>query len=103
MMAGYLRLYLTAVDPADLDEMRRLFHDDVQPPFTGIDGCLHLELVVSVEKNAGGLVEAGIVSRWASVAAMDAAFGSRGVVEGIVRFRELLRQEPVIKVFEISE
>lgn len=102
-MAGYLRLYQTAVDPSDLEEMSRLFHDDVQPAFAGTDGCLGLELAVSLEKNAGGLVEACIVSRWASVAELDEAFASRAVNEGIVRFRELLRQEPVVKVFEIAE
>lgn len=102
-MAHYLRLYMTAVDPADLEEMRRLFQADVQPAFAGLDACFGLELVVSLEKNAGGLVEAGVVSRWSSIPDMDAAFASRAVNEGIVRFRELLRQEPVLKVFEISE
>lgn len=102
-MPEYLRLYLTAVDPADLHGMRRLFHDDLQPAFTGMEGCLGLELIVSQEKNAGGLVEAGVVSRWTSLAAIENAYASRQVKEGIVRFRELLRQEPVAKVFEISE
>jgi len=100
---AYLRLYLTAVDPADVEDVRRLFHDDVQPAFAGMDGCVDLQLVVGLEKNAGGLVEAGLVSRWSTAAGMDAAFASREVSEGIVRFRELLRQEPVTKVFEISE
>jgi len=101
-MPEYLRLYQSAVDPADLEELRRLFHDDVLPAFAAVEGCLSLELVVSSEKNAGGLVEAGVVSRWSSVPAMDTAIASRSVREGVVRLRELLRQEPVAKVFEIT-
>ena len=100
-MANYLRLYQSAVDPADLDEVRRLFEDDVVGVFHGIHGCLSIELAVSVEKNAGGLVEGAVVSRWTSLEAMEAAVASRPVKEAIVRFRGLLRQEPVAKVFEL--
>lgn len=102
-MSDYLRLYQSAVDPADVEEVRRLFVDDVLPAFAALDGCLGIELVVSVEKNAGGLVEGAVVSRWASLAAMEAAVASRPVREAVVRFRGLLRQEPVAKVFEIAE
>jgi len=102
-MPTYLRLYQSAVDPADVEEVRRLFVDDVLGTFRAMDGCLSIELVVSVEKNAGGLVEGAVVSRWSSLEAMDAATSSRPVKEAVVRFRQLLRQEPVAKVFEIAE
>ena len=101
-MAEYLRLYRSAVDPADVDEVRRLFADDVKPAFEAVVGCLSVELGVSVEKNAGGLVEGAVVSRWASLEAMETAVTSRPVREAIVRVRQLLRQEPVAKVFEIQ-
>jgi quinol monooxygenase YgiN len=102
-MASYLRLYQSAVDPADVNEVLRLFVDDVKPVFEVVDGCQSLELVVSVEKNAGGLVEGAVVSRWSSLDAMEAAVSSRPVREAIVRFRQLLRQEPVARVFEIVD
>ena len=102
-MAEYLRLYQSAVDPADVDDVRRLFTDDVKPVFEAVVGCLSVELAVSVEKNAGGLVEGAVVSRWSSLEAMEVAVGSRPVQEAIVRVRQLLRQEPVAKVFEIQE
>ena len=98
---NYLRLYLSAVDPADVDEVRRLFDDDVVAVFAGIEGCLSVELAVSTEKNAGGLVEGAVVTRWASLEAMEEAVASRPVKEAVVRFRGLLRQEPVAKVFEL--
>ena len=101
-MPTYLRLYQSAVDPADVDEVRRLFVDDVRSIFAGADGCMSVELAISLEKSAGGLVEGAVVTRWTSLAAMEAAVSSRPVKEAIVRFRQLLRQQPVAKVYEIE-
>ena len=100
-MTEYLRLYTSAVDPSDVDEVRRLFDADVAPVFAACRGCLAVELAVSVEVNAGGLVEGAAISRWSSLEEMAAAIGSREVTEAIVRVRQLLRQEPVSKVLEI--
>jgi quinol monooxygenase YgiN len=97
----YLRLYQSAVDPADVEEMQRLFVDDVLPAFAGSAGCLGIELVVTVEPNAGGLVEGAAISRWSSLDEMAAAMASHEVQEALVRVRQLLRQEPVSKVLEV--
>ncbi len=102
-MPQYLRLFQSAVDPSDVEDIRRLFADDMMPALETVDGCLGVELAVSVEKNAGGLVEAAVVSRWVSLEGMETAVSSRPVQEAIVRVRQLLRQEPVAKVFEIQE
>ena len=100
-MAEYLRLFQSAVDPADIDEVTRLFQDDVKPVFAGMRGCLGIELVISVEKNAGGLVDGAAVSRWASIEEMETALESREVAEALIRVRQLLRQEPIPRVFEV--
>ncbi len=100
-MAEYLRLFQTAVDPADVDEVTRLFQDDVKPVFAALTGCLSIELIVSVEKNAGGLVDGAALSRWSSIEAMEDALESREVAEALIRVRQLLRQEPISKVFEV--
>ena len=102
-MAEYLRFYQSAVDPADVEEIRRLFAVDVVPVLTSFDGCLSVELAVSVELNAGGLVEGAAISRWSSLDEMEAAISSREVSEAIVRVRQLLRQEPVAKVLAIQQ
>jgi quinol monooxygenase YgiN len=100
-MPQYLRLFQTAVDPADADEVARLFEDDVKPVFGAITGCLSIELVISVDKNAGGLVDGAALSRWSSIDEMEAALESREVAEALIRVRQLLRQEPISKVFEV--
>ena len=102
-MAMYLRVYQTAFDPADVEEIRRFFLEDVKPAFDDFDGCVAVELAVSVEKKAGGLLEGAVVSRWSSLPAMEGAVSSRLVSEALVRVRQLLRLEPVAKVFEIVE
>lgn len=102
-MPQYLRLYQSAVAPADVDEMKRLFVDDVAPVFAGCTGCLGVELTVSVEPSAGGLVEGAAISRWSSLDDMAAAMASREVQEALVRVRPLLRQEPVSKVLQVLQ
>ncbi len=100
-MPEYLRFYQSAIDPSDVEEMQRLFEDDVVPAFSKSPGCLGLELTVSVEPNAGGLVEGAAISRWASLDEMSAAMASHEVREALVRVRQLLRQEPVSKVLQV--
>lgn len=97
----FLRLFQSAIDPADIDEVRQLFADDVVPAFAAQDGCLGVELVVNVEKNAGGLVEGAAISRWTTLDAMETAMANRAVVDALVRVRQVLRQEPVSKVYEV--
>jgi quinol monooxygenase YgiN len=98
-----LRMLQSAVDPTDIDMVKRLFADDVVPVFEKLPGCLGIELLMSVESNAGGLVEGAALSRWTTVQAMEEGMGSRRVSEAQVRVFELLRQEPVIRVFDVAE
>jgi quinol monooxygenase YgiN len=102
-MPQYLRLYQSAIDPTDVQEMQRLFAEDVMPVFTGCKGCLGLELTVSVAPNAGGLVEGAAISRWSSLDDMAVALDSHEVREALVRVRLLLRQEPVAKVLQVLQ
>jgi quinol monooxygenase YgiN len=102
-VSHYLRVFQSQIDPADVAMLRRLFEEDVRPVFTELPGCLAIELLVNVDHNAGGLVEGCAISRWASLDDLDAALGSRGTAEAGVRLRQVLRQEPVTKVYEVIE
>jgi quinol monooxygenase YgiN len=100
-MPQYIRLFQTAVDPADVEAVAQLFEDDVKPVFALLAGCISIELVVSVDKNAGGLVDGAALSRWSSIEEMETALESREAAEALIRVRQLLRQEPISKVFEV--
>jgi hypothetical protein len=102
-MSEIMRLFQSAVDPSDIDEVRRLFNDDVRPVFEKIEQCRGIDLLVNVEESAGGLIEGCALSRWASVEGMNDALASRAVGEALVRIRTLLRQEPVTKTFQVLD
>jgi quinol monooxygenase YgiN len=103
LMAECLRLFQSAVDPDEVRELRRFFVDDVRPAFNATTGCMGIELAVCHHVNAGGLVDVDAISRWTSEDDMEAGIASRGIQEAVVRFRSLLRQEPVAKVLEVVE
>jgi len=94
-------MFQTAVDPADLDQVRRLFADDLLPVYREFAGCTSIELVLGMDHHPGGLLECATVSRWADLDAMGEAMESRAAKEAQVRIFELLRQEPLVRVFEI--
>jgi quinol monooxygenase YgiN len=97
-----VRFFYSAVDPSDVDQVRRLFDEDVRPAFEGAPGCLGIELLINIASNAGGLVDGMAMSRWASRDAMDDALTSRGVQEALVRVTQFLRHEPVTRTFEVT-
>lgn len=98
-----VRLFISAVDPADLDELRRMFVEDIKPSLERQEGCESVELIAGIEKSPGGLVEGAALSRWRSRDDLERALDQREVQESIVRVRQLLRHEPVTKTFEVLE
>jgi quinol monooxygenase YgiN len=99
----FIRLFASAIDPSDLDEVRRIFAEDIGPVFQSFSGCLSMELLLGTDRNAGGLVDAAALSRWKSQEDITTAIESRAVAESMVRILPLLQLEPVIRMFEIVE
>jgi len=99
----FVRLFSSAIDPGDLAEVRRIFSEDIKPVFESLPGCTSMELLLGTGSNAGGLVDAGALSRWTSQSELDAAIESRAVAESMVRILPFLQLEPVIRMFEIVE
>jgi len=99
----FVRLFSSAIDPSDLPEVRRIFAEDIAPVFETLPGCLSMELLLGMDPNAGGLVDAAALSRWKSQDELTAAIGSREVAESMVRILPFLQLEPVIRMFEIVE
>jgi hypothetical protein len=99
----FVRLFSSAIDPSDLGEVRRIFGEDIAPVFESMPGCTSMELLLGVDRNAGGLVDAAALSRWESPADLAAAIESHEVAESMVRILQFLQLEPVIRMFEIVE
>jgi quinol monooxygenase YgiN len=102
MGSQLVRFFYSAVDPSDVERVRKLFLEDVRSAFDGLPGCLGIELLINTTSNAGGLVDGMAMSRWESREAMDDALASRGVQEALVRITQFLRQEPVTRTFEVN-
>ena len=98
-----VRFFLTAVAPADLDEVMHLFREDVVPVFTAHPDCLGIELVIAEEPGVGGLVDGGVISRWTSLEAMERAVSSDELQRSQTRVRKLLRREPIRKVYRLMD
>ncbi len=96
-----IRMFLSAVSPGDLDELVRLFREDVVPAFEAHPDCLGVELVRASRAGVGGLVEGGALTRWTSMEAMEKALDSPALQASQVRVRDLLRREPLRKVYEV--
>ena len=99
----FVRLFSSAIDPSDLPEVRRIFAEDIKPVFESMPGCSSMELLLGMDRNAGGLVDAAALSRWKSQDDLTAAIESRAVAESMVRILQFLQLEPVIRMFEIVE
>jgi quinol monooxygenase YgiN len=99
----FVRLFSSAIDPSDLADVRRIFGEDIAPAFEAMPGCTSMELLLGVDRNAGGLVDAAALSRWRSHDELTTAIESREVAESMVRILPLLQLEPVIRMFEIIE
>jgi len=99
----FLRLFSTALDPSDLTDVRRIFLEDIKPVFEAMPGCNSMELLLSHETNAGGLVEGATLSRWANLQSLSEAIESRAVAESMVRILPFLQLEPVVRTYEILD
>ena len=98
---SYIRFFLSAVSPDDVEEVISLFEADVVPAFRDHPDCLGIDLVIAEEAGVSGLVEGGVVTRWTSVEAMEAALDSPALVDSQERVRGLLRREPRRKIYRV--
>ena len=99
----FVRFFSSAIDPSDLDEVRRIFSEDIKRVFESLPGCMSMELLLAGDRNAGGLVDAAAMSRWKSQGDLEAAIESRAVTESMVRILPFLQLEPIIRMYEIVE
>lgn len=95
-----VRIFDTAIDPADVDRARELFRDEVRPAFERFPGCHGIEMFVGVEDHSGDLVEIAAVSRWDSIDAISGAVDSEEYSAALAELRRLFVQAPLVRHFE---
>jgi quinol monooxygenase YgiN len=96
-----VRMFMSAVAPGDVDELVRLFSEDVAPVFEAHPDCLGIELIRAERAGVGGLIEGGVITRWTSLEAMEAALDTPEIKESQVRVRSLMRRLPLRRFYEV--
>ncbi len=93
-----LRIFRAAVHPDDVDEVIRLFEQEVRPAFSSLPSCLSIELVMDRDVSSTGLIEGAVVSRWKSLEEMEEGIRSDAALESQTNIRRLLRSQPIVTV-----
>ena len=95
-----IRIFDTAIDPADEEQAKDLFRKTVRPAFESFPGCDGIEMYMGVEDHSGDLIEVAAVSRWESTAAIAKAIDSDEYAEALAELRKLFVQAPLVRHFE---
>ena len=98
-----VRIFMTSVEPDDIDEGTRLFKKEVKPVLESFDGCLGIEWYVGVEEHSGDLVDVTAISRWESLEAIAAATSSRPYEEALAGLRKLFQESPLVRHYRGAE
>ncbi len=98
-----VRIFDTAMDPADVEEAKRLFREQVRPVFLSFDGCSEVDMIIGVEEHSGDLVDVASISRWESLAAVDSATQTAAYKDSMTEIRRLFAQSPIVRHFELAQ
>jgi quinol monooxygenase YgiN len=98
-----IRIFDTAMDPADIDEAKQLFRDQVRPVFGDFPGCVDIEMCIGVEEHSGDLVDVASISRWDGLEAIQSALQTPEYQEAMSDIRRLFAQNPIVRHFEVTD
>lgn len=95
-----VRVFDTAMDPADIEKAKELFRKKVKPTFEAFEGCDGIEMELGIDEHSRDYVDVAAVSRWESMEAIAAATKTPEYEEAMVEFRQLFQQVPLVRHFE---
>ena len=98
-----IRIFDTAVDPADVERAKDLFRSQARPAFEAFEGCHGIEMYIGVEEHSKDLVHVAAVSRWDSVDAIDRAVASDDYTDALKELRLLFAETPLVRHFELVD
>jgi quinol monooxygenase YgiN len=98
-----VRIFNTTVDPEDVERGKQIFREQVKPVFEAFEGCSGVEWYIGVDEHSADLVDVAALSRWDSMAAIEAATSSPEYEEALRQLRELFHQAPIVHHYEAAE
>jgi quinol monooxygenase YgiN len=96
-----VRVFDTAIDPAQITEAVELFRAQVKPTLESSEGCAGIEMMVGVEERSGDLVDILAISRWESLEAIERAIGTDDYALAMRDLRKLFQRTPIVRHFEL--
>lgn len=98
-----IRIFDTAMDPADIEQAKQLFRDKVRPTFLAFEGCRAIDMVIGVEEHSQDLVDVASISRWDRIEAVEEATATQEYQDALDDIRKLFAQTPIVRHFEVVE
>ena len=98
-----VRVFDTAMDPADVDQGKDLFREKVQQTFNAFAGCHGVEMLIGVEEHSQDLIDIASISRWDSLESIESAISSDEYKNAMEDIRKLFQQAPIVRHFELAE
>ena len=98
-----IRIFDTAMDPADIEKAKKLFREQVRPAFEEFPGCHGIEMNLGIEEHSGDLVEVASISKWESFDAVNTAVATDDYKEALEEIRKLFARSPIIRHFEVVD
>ncbi len=98
-----VRIFDTAMEPADIERAKQLFREQVRPAFESFEGCLGVEMVIGVEEHSLDLLDVASISRWDSLEAIQSAMKSDDYRDALKEIGNLFQQAPIVRHFEVVE
>ncbi len=95
-----VRIFETTIEPDDVERGKQLFREHVIPAFDVFEGCHGIDMYLGLDEHSGDLVTMAAISRWDSMAAIEAATGRPEYERALSEIRGLFQQTPIVRHFE---
>lgn len=98
-----VRIFMTAMDPDDIEEAKTLFRDAVRPAFEAFEGCRGIEMTIGIDEHSADLVDVASISRWDSLESIRRATGTVEYEDALRDIRKLFQQAPLVRHLELVD
>jgi hypothetical protein len=95
-----IRMFDTAVDPADVELAKEIFLAQVQPAFEKFEGCHGIDMYIGLEQHSQNLTDVAALSKWDSMALIEKAVAGEEYTDALVNLKRLFQQTPIVRHFE---
>ena len=98
-----VRVFDTAMESDDIEKAKSIFRETAIPQFARFPGCHGIEMQIGIDEHSRDLIDVAAVSRWDSVAAIEAATATPEYEHTVAQLRPFFQQTPLVRHFEVLD